>query len=51
VHYCEKENLYLVVVCDSYAHHSVWAALTATIEGGPVGISEYHQFEDPESGK
>jgi hypothetical protein len=26
VRYCEKENLYLVVGCDSNAHHSVWGS-------------------------
>ena len=26
VRYCEKENLYFVVGCDSNAHHSVWGS-------------------------
>ena len=26
VRYCENENLYLIVGCDSNAHHSVWGS-------------------------
>jgi hypothetical protein len=33
VHYCEKENLYLVVGCDSNAHHSVWGSTNCNNRG------------------
>ena len=26
VHYCESENLYLVIGCNSNTHHSLWAS-------------------------
>jgi hypothetical protein len=31
--YCEKENLYLVVSCDSNAHHSVWGSTNCNSRG------------------
>jgi len=31
VWYCENENLYLVVGCDSNAHHSVWGSTNCNI--------------------
>jgi hypothetical protein len=31
--YCEKENLYLVVGCDSNAHHSVWGSTNCNSRG------------------
>jgi hypothetical protein len=33
VRYCEKENLYLVVGCDSNAHHSVWGSTNCNSRG------------------
>jgi hypothetical protein len=33
VHYCEKENLYLVVGCDSNAHYSVWGSTNCNSRG------------------
>jgi hypothetical protein len=33
VHYCEKENLSLVVGCDSSAHHSVWGSTNYNSRG------------------
>jgi hypothetical protein len=33
VHYFEKENLYLVVGCDSNAHHSVWSSTNCSSRG------------------
>jgi hypothetical protein len=33
VHYCEKENLYLVVGCNSNAHHSVWGRTNCNNRG------------------
>jgi hypothetical protein len=33
--YCEKENLYLVVGCNSNAHHSVWGSTSCNVEGRP----------------
>jgi hypothetical protein len=31
--YCEKENLYLVVGCDSNAHHSAWGSTNCNSRG------------------
>jgi len=33
VRYCEKENLYVVVGCDSSAHHSVWGSTNCNSRG------------------
>jgi hypothetical protein len=33
VRYCENENLYLVVGCDSNAHHSVWGSTNCNRRG------------------
>jgi hypothetical protein len=33
VRYCEKENLYLVVGCDTNAHHSVWGSINCNSRG------------------
>jgi hypothetical protein len=33
VRYCEKENLYLDVGCDSNAHHSVWGSTNCNSRG------------------
>jgi hypothetical protein len=33
VQYCEKENLYLAVECDSYAHHSACGSTNCNIRG------------------
>jgi len=33
VRYCEKENLYLVVGCDSNEHHSVWGSTNCNSRG------------------
>jgi hypothetical protein len=33
VHYSEKENLYLVVGCNSNAHHSVWGSTNCNSKG------------------
>jgi hypothetical protein len=33
VRYCENENLYLVVGCDSNAHHSVWGSTNCNSRG------------------
>jgi len=33
VRYCEKENLYLVVGCESNAHHSVWGSTNRNSRG------------------
>ena len=33
LHFCEKENLYLVVGCDSNAHHSVWGSTNCNSRG------------------
>jgi len=33
VRFCEKENLYLVVRCDSNAHHSVWGSTNCNSRG------------------
>ena len=33
VRYCEKKNLYLVVGCDSKAHHSVWGSTNCNSRG------------------
>jgi hypothetical protein len=33
MHYCEKENLYLVVGCDSNAHHSAWGSTNCNSRG------------------
>jgi len=35
VGYCENENPYLIVGCDSNAHIAYGTALTATVEGKP----------------
>ena len=32
-HFCEKENLYLVVGCNSNAHHSVWGSTNCNSRG------------------
>jgi len=34
--YCKKENLRLIVGCDSNAHHTAWAAPTALGEVVPA---------------
>jgi hypothetical protein len=44
--YCEYENLYLVVGCDSNAHHSVWCSTKCNSRGGHVGISKFFKFGD-----
>jgi hypothetical protein len=31
--YCEKENIYLVVGCDSNAHHSAWGSTNCNSRG------------------
>jgi len=33
VHFCEKENLHLVVQCDSNAHHSLWGSTNCNSRG------------------
>jgi hypothetical protein len=33
VHYCEEENLYLAVGCDSNAHQSVWGRTNPNSRG------------------
>ena len=33
VQYCEDENLYLVVGCDSNAHHSAWGSMNCNSRG------------------
>jgi hypothetical protein len=33
VRYCEKENLHLVVGCDSKAHHTVWGSTNCNSRG------------------
>ena len=33
VTYCEKENLYLVVGCDSHGHHSAWGSTNCNSRG------------------
>ena len=33
VQYCEDENLYLVVGCDSNAHHSAWGSTNCNSRG------------------
>jgi hypothetical protein len=35
VGYCEKENLFLVLGCDSNAHHSVWGSTNCKSRGRP----------------
>jgi hypothetical protein len=35
VRYCEKENLYLVVGCNSNEHHSVWGSTKCKSRGRP----------------
>ena len=32
-HHCEKQNLYLVLGCDSNAHHSVWGSTNCNSRG------------------
>jgi hypothetical protein len=34
--YCEKENLYLVVGCDSNAHHSAWGSTNCNSRGAAL---------------
>jgi len=46
VRYSEYENLYLVVGCDSNAHHSVWCSTKCNSRGGHGGISKFFKFGD-----
>ena len=42
--YSEYENLYLVVGCDSNAHHSVWCSTECNSRGGHGGISKFFKL-------
>jgi hypothetical protein len=33
VHYCEDEHLYLIIGCDSNAHHNTWGSINCS-DGG-----------------
>ena len=51
VRYSEYENLYLVVECDSNAHHSVWCSTKCNSRGGHGGISKLFESGDSKSGQ
>jgi hypothetical protein len=45
--YCENENLYLIVGCDSNTHHNAWGSNNCNCRrGGPDGISQFFVFRD-----
>jgi hypothetical protein len=42
VHYCETENLYLVIWCDSNSHHTVWGSTNCKERG--VALVEFLNY-------
>ena len=46
VRHCGKENIQLLVGCDSNAHHTAWGSTNCNVEGSPYGISSFYWFGD-----
>jgi len=49
VQYCENENIYLVVGCNSSAHHSVWGSTNCN--SSREAMVELLEIGDSKSGK
>jgi len=46
VHYCQMEDLYLIVGCDSNAHHTACGSTNCNGRGESVRISQFLEFGD-----
>jgi len=44
--YCENENIYLIVGCDSNAHHTAWGSTNCNGREESLLVSKYFEFGD-----